>query len=88
MARRVVAISLALVLWAIGGLLLFVAAGALLSTMVHHVGSDGWLISALLAIGLGVVGAVIGGIGAWLIASDRTAGLDETGSDDEAMWRD
>jgi len=88
MARRLVAISLALVLWAIGGLLLFVAAGALLSTMVHHVGSDGWLISALLAIGLGVVGAVIGGIGAWLIASDRIAGLDETGPDDEAMWRD
>ncbi|MGZ8581229.1 MAG: hypothetical protein ACXWW9_08095 [Actinomycetota bacterium] len=88
MARRLIAISLALSLWAIGGLLLFVAAGFLFSTMVHHVGSDGWLTSALLAIALGVLGAVIGGMGAWLIASGRTAGPDEIEADDEAMWRD
>ena len=88
MARRLVAISLALVLWAIGGLLLFAAAGSLLSTMVHHVGSDGWLISALLAIGLGVVGRR-------LVESGRPPRCDEPRThapddraDDEAMWRD
>ena len=41
-----------------------------------------------LGMALGVLGAVIGGMGAWLIASGRTAGPDEIETDDEAMWRD
>lgn len=86
MGRRLLTISLAVLLWVVGALMLVGAAGFAFAVMVHRTGSDGWTTSVVAAIGLAAGGAIIGWTGAWIMSSDRTAPDDDDQLDDASMW--
>lgn len=85
MARRLVTISISIALWVTGALLLVGSAGFLFTAVLHRIGSEGWAMSAMLALGLGAAGALTGGLGGWLVSSGWGATNDEEDLND-TMW--
>ena len=76
----------ALAFWCVGGLLLSGSAAFLFSAVLHRFGTDGWFTSTLGALGLGVSGSAMVGIGCWLTYLAWSPSHDEVLIGDDAMW--
>ena len=85
MARRVAGIVTAIGLWSVGALLLVGAACSLFAAVLHHVGSDGWVIATASTFMLSAAGAASLGIG-WRLASAGHPSRRAPMPDDDAMW--
>ena len=86
MSRRFLAIIVALSFWCAGGLLLSGSAGFLFAAMVHRIGTDGWFMSTLGAIGLAGSGSFIVGVGCWLTSRVWNPPRRELLASDDTMW--
>ena len=87
MARRIATLISAVMLWILAALLLAGSAGFLFAALVHPLGSEGWRTSATVGAGLILAGALVTGIGAWVVGAGAGHAPDDTTSlDHDTMW--